>query len=50
MVWGCMGWNGVEKFLRVQRKMNAEQYCKILEDRMEKSFKKLDIKEEEHYF
>ena len=30
--------------------MNSEQYCEILEDGMEESFEKLEMKEEEHYF
>ena len=29
--------------------MNAEQYCEILEDGMEESFEKLEMKEEECY-
>ena len=49
MVWGCMGWNGVGKLVEVQGKMNAEQYCEILEDGMEESFEKLEM-EEECYF
>ena len=39
MVWGCMRWNGVGKLVEVQGKMNAEQYCEILEDDMEESLK-----------
>ena len=49
MVWGCMRWNGVGKLVEVQGKMNAEQYCEILEDGMEESFEKLEMEEEEHY-
>ena len=49
MVWGCMGWNRVGKLVVVHRKMNAEQYCEILEDGMEESFEKLEM-EEECYF
>ena len=30
--------------------MNAEQYCEILEDGIEESFEKLEMKEEGHYF
>ena len=45
-----MGWNKVGKLLEAQRKMNAEQYCEILEDGMEKSFENLEIKEDKHYF
>ena len=50
MVWGCMGWNGVGKLVEVQGKMNAEQYCEILEDGMEESFEKLNMEEDECYF
>ena len=50
MVWGCMGWNGVGKLVEVQGKMNAEQYCEILEDGMVESFEKLDMEEDERYF
>ena len=50
MVWGCMVWNGIEKLLEIQGKMSAEQYCEILKDRIEESFEKLQMKEEECYF
>ena len=50
MVWGCMGWNGVGKLIEVQGKMNAGQYCQILEDGMEESFEKLEMEEDECYF
>ena len=43
-----MRWNGVGKLVEVQGKMNAEQYCEILEDGMEESFEKLEMEEEEH--
>ena len=43
MVWGCMGWNGVGTLVEVQRKMNAEQYCQILEEAVEESFENLDM-------
>ena len=49
MVWGCMRWNGVGKLVEVQGKMNAEQYCEILENGMVESFEKLDM-EDECYF
>ena len=38
------------KLVEVQGKMNAEQYCEILEDGMEESFEKLNMEESEHYF
>ena len=50
MIWGCMGWNGVGKLVEVQRKMNAEQYCEILEDGLVESFEKLEMEEEERIF
>ena len=50
MVWGCMGWNRVEKLIEVQEKMNAGQYCRILEDGIEESFEKLKMEEDKHYF
>ena len=50
MVWGCMGWNGVGKLVEVQGKMNAEQYCEILEDGMVENFEKLAMEEDECYF
>ena len=36
--------------MEVQGKMNAEQYCEILEEGMEESFEKLEMEEEECYF
>jgi len=50
MVWGCMGWNGVGKLIEVQGKMDAEQYCEILEEGVEESFQKLKMAEDEQYF
>ena len=38
MVWGCMGWNGVGKLVEVVGKMNAEQYCEILDEGVVESF------------
>ena len=50
MVWGCMGRNGVGMLVEVQGKMNAEQYCEILEDGMVESFEKLEMEKEERVF
>ena len=50
MVWGCMGWNRVGKLVEVQGKMNAEQYCDILENGLVESFEVLEMEEEEWYF
>ena len=50
MVWGCMGWNGVGLLIEVQGKMDAEQYCVILDEGMVESFEKLDMPKDEWYF
>ena len=31
MVWGCMSWAGIGKIAMIEGKMNASQYCTILE-------------------
>ena len=50
MVWGCIGWNGFGELVEVEGKINAEQYCAILQDGMVESFEKLEIEEEERIF
>jgi len=50
MVWGCMGWNGVGKLVEVVGKMDAEQYCEILDEGVVESFEKLRMKEGERVF
>ena len=50
MVWGCMGWNGVEKLVEVQGLIDATQYCEILDEGVMESFEKLDIPEDEQIF
>jgi hypothetical protein len=50
MVWGCMGWNGVGKLIEVQEKINAEQYCEILENGLVESFEELEVEEGERIF
>ena len=50
MVWGCMGWNWEGKLTEVQGKMDAEQYCEILEDGLVESFEKLEMEEKERIF
>ena len=50
MVWGCMGWNGVGKLIEVQEKMDAKQYCEILEEGVVESFEKLKMEEGQQYF
>ena len=49
MVCGCMGRNGVGKLIEVQGKMDAEQYCEILEG-VEESFETLEMAEDGGYF
>ena len=50
MVWGCIGWNRVGKLTEVEGKMDAVQYCEILEDAVVESFEKLEVAEEERIF
>jgi len=50
MVWGCMGWNGVGKLIEVTGKMDAAQYCEILDQGVEESFEKLEMREGERIF
>ena len=50
MVWGCMGWNGVGKLVEVQGRMDAEQYCEILDEGMEESFEQLEMAQNQRYF
>jgi hypothetical protein len=50
MVWGCMDWNGVGMLIEVQGRMDAEQYCEILEQGVMESFEKLEMEEGARYF
>jgi transposase len=50
MVWGCMGWNGVGMLVEVQGKMDADQFCAILEEGLVESFEKLGMDEDERIF
>ena len=50
MVWGCFAWAGTSIHLKVEGKMNADQYVDILEEEALPSFEKLDIIEGEHIF
>ena len=50
MVWGCMGWNGVGTLTEVEGKMNADQYCEILEHGVDESFENLEMPEGERIF
>ena len=47
---GSMGWNGVGMLIEVEGKMDADQYCQILDEGMVESFKKLEMEEGEWYF
>src|SRR5260370_42660715 len=50
MVLGCMGWNGVGKLVEVEGKMDAKQYCQILDKGVAESFEKLNMEEGKRYF
>ena len=45
MAWGCMGWNGVGELIEVEGKMDAVDYCEILEDGLVESFETLEMEE-----
>ena len=52
MVWGCMGLYGEEwmgKLVKIEGKMDAKQFCGILEDSLMESIETLGIEEEEYY-
>ena len=38
------------KLIEVEGKMDAKQYCEILDDGVVESFEKLDLEEDEQYF
>ena len=50
MVWGSMGWNGVGMLIEVEGKMDADQYCQILDKGVVERFEKLEMEEGEQYF
>ena len=50
MVWECIGSNRVGKLTEVEGKIDAVQYCEILEDGVVESFEKLEVAEEERIF
>ena len=50
MILGCMSWNGVGTLIEVQGKMDAVQYCKILEEGVEESIESLEMAEDRWYF
>lgn len=50
MVWGCMGWSGVGKMVYVEGKMDAEQYCSILDDGLLGTLEKFELETEDIIF
>ena len=50
IIWPCMGWNGVGELVEVQGKIDAAQYCEVLEEGVEESFESLEMAEGEQYF
>ena len=50
IVWGCMGWNGVGILVEVEGKMDAKQYCEILDEGVVESSEKLNMEEKKRYF
>jgi hypothetical protein len=49
-LWGSMGWNGVGMLIEVEGKIDANQYCQILDEGVMESFEKLEMEEDEQYF
>ena len=52
MVWSCMGLYGEEwvgKLVKVEGKIDAKQFCEILEDSLMENFETLGIEVGEHY-
>ena len=50
MVWGCMGWNGVEQLVEVEGRMDADQYVDILDNHLLPSLEESGILEEDCIF
>lgn len=44
MVWGCMSWNGVGRLEKVEGKMNADQYVRILDKNLQPSIRELGMR------
>ena len=40
MVWGCISGNGVGNLVKIEGKMNAKDYCKVLEEGLLGTLKK----------
>ena len=47
MVWGCMGWNGVEELAEVEGRTGANQYVEILDNHLLPSLADSGIDEDE---
>jgi hypothetical protein len=47
IVWGSIGWNVVGILIEVEGKMDADQYCQILDKDVVESFEKLEMEEDE---
>jgi hypothetical protein len=45
-----MGWNRVGMLIEVEGKMDADQYCQILDKSVVESFEKLEMEEDKQYF
>lgn len=43
IAWGCMGWNGVGRIVKIDGKMDAQLYCEILEDDLLGSMEELGL-------
>jgi hypothetical protein len=50
IVWGSIGWNRVVVLIEVEGKMDADQYCQILDEGVVESFEKLEMEEDKWYF
>lgn len=50
MVWGCMGWDGVGKMVYVEGKMDAKQYCSILDDGLLGTLEKFNLETDDIIF
>ena len=50
IIWGRISWNGVGLLIEVQGKIDAVQYCEILEEGVEESIKSLEMAKDRWYF
>lgn len=49
-VWGCFGWNGVGRIVKIEGKMDADQYIRILDNNLKASIKELKMRREKPIF